>query len=247
MKNRTFFISSFLLIFFYALLFMPPAYAEDDAMAKRVSTLESRLTVLEDTQKIERLIRAYGYYFDKGLWHETTTLFSDDAVVEIAQRGVFRGKASVERLYIQLFGRGKECLGEGKLNNHLILQPIITVSPDGKTATGRARILGQIAVREGDALLQEGVYNFEYKKDGGIWKISKLHYFGDIYALIPQGLIKAAVPQSGPSKDVPPDAPPSIVYRSYPGYFVPEFPYPNPVTGKMVDVSKCNASQTKNP
>lgn len=207
----------------------------------RVAQLEARLNRVEDVQGIERLFRAYGYYFDKGLWQEATTLFADDAVVEIAQRGVYRNRAGVERLYVGVFGRGRNCLPPNGLNNHLILQPIVTVAPDGQTATGRARIIGMIAIRDGDFMLQEGLYNLKFRKDGGTWRIAGLHYFGDMYLVMPEGLKKFAIPQSPAGTENGPDAPPSVVYKSWPGYYLPEFPYPNPVTGRTVDVSQCPA------
>ena len=210
-------------------------------MAARVSALEKRVEAAENVQQLERLFRAYGYYFDKGLWREATTLFSDDARVEIAQRGIYSGRAGVERLYIGVFGRGKECLPPNGLNNHLILQPIFTVAANGTEATGRARIIGMIAIRDGDLMLQEGLYNLRFRKDAGVWRIADLHYFGDLYLVFPEGLKKYAVPQSPAGTQNPPDAPPSVVYQSYPGYFLPEFPYPNPVTGKAVEVAACNA------
>jgi hypothetical protein len=209
-------------------------------VSARIAALESRLAAVEDVQKIERLFRAYGYYFDKGLWHEATTLFTDDAVVEIAQRGIYRNRAGVERLYVDVFGRGKNCLPENGLNNHLILQPIITIDPSGSTASGRARIIGMLSIRGGDFMLQEGLYTLHFRKDGGVWRIADLHYFGDMYLVVPDGLKRFAVPQSPAGTENPPDAPPSVIYKSYPGYYLPEFPYPNPVTGKTVDVSQCN-------
>jgi hypothetical protein len=214
--------------------------AQTDAIGARLAALEARLVALEDRGALERLFRAYGYYFDKGLWQEASTLFTDDASVEIAQRGVYRGRASVEKLYVQIFGRGKNCLPPEGLNNHLILQPIVSVDADGRHASGRARIIGMIAVRDGDLMLQEGLYNLKFAKDDGIWRISDLHYFGDLYLVFPKGLKDYAVPQSPASSDVPPDARPSVLYKSYPGYYVPEFPYPNPVTGRTVDVAACN-------
>lgn len=223
-----------------------PARAQSPDLEARMAALEKKVANLENGRAIERLFRAYGYYFDKGLWKETTTLFADDAVVEIAQRGIYRGRSSIERLFTKLFGRDQNCLQPGGLNNHLILQPIINVDDDGINATGRARIIGMLAVRGKDFMLQEGIYNLQFRKDGGIWRISNLHYYGDIYAIVPQGLAQYPVPQSAASKDVPPDDPPSVVYESYPGYFVPEFPYPNPVTGKKTEVAECNNRPRQN-
>ena len=37
---------------------------------------------------------------------------------------------------------------------------------------------------------------------------------------------------NGPSKDFPPDAPPSVKYDAFPGHYVPPFHYPNPVSGR---------------
>ena len=234
---------SLVLLLIVMAFFGPTRAPAADATAARLAALEARVNAIEDGNSIERLIRAYGYYFDKGLWSETTTLFADDAVVEIAQRGIYRGRASIERLYVQLFGHGKACLAPNGLNNHLILQPIISVGADGRAATGRARIIGMVAVRDGDLVLQEGLYNLKFQKRAGVWRISSLHYFGDIYVRLPAALKQYPIPQSGASTEVPPDAPPSVTYASYPGYYLPEFPYPNPVTGKTVDVTACNAAQ----
>jgi len=176
-----------------------PAHAQVSDLETRLAVIEKKVANLENTKAIERLFRAYGYYFDKGLWKETTTLFADDAVVEIAQRGIYRGRAGVER--------DQNCLQPGGLNNHLILQPIINVEDDGINAIGRARIIGMLAVRGKDFMLQEGIYNLHFRKDDGIWRISDLHYFGDIYAIVPQALAQYPVPQSAASKDAPPDEP----------------------------------------
>ena len=107
----------------------------------------------------------------------------------------YRGRAGVERLFIKLFGRDQELpCSQAAYNNHLILQPSINVEDDGINATGRARIIGMLAVRGKDFMLQEGIYNLHFRKDDGIWRISDLHYCGDIYAIVPQAL--AAIPGS---------------------------------------------------
>ena len=63
-----------------------------------------------------------------------------------------------------------------------------------------------------------------------------------MYLVMPGGLKNFAIPQSPAGTENGPDSPPSITYKSWPGYYLPEFPYANPVTGKVVDVTQCKAT-----
>ena len=47
-----------------------------------------------------------------------------------------------------------------------------------------------------------------------------------------KGWTKSALPMEGPSALFPPDKPPTEVYRSFPGDYIPPFNYKHPVTGK---------------
>jgi hypothetical protein len=48
-----------------------------------------------------------------------------------------------------------------------------------------------------------------------------------------EGWAKAATPNTRPeSFGEPPDLPPTVVYLTYPSYYIVPFHYPNPVTGK---------------
>jgi len=49
-----------------------------------------------------------------------------------------------------------------------------------------------------------------------------------------KGWHRQPYPAAGPLPELPPDQPPSIVYQSYPNFFLPPYHYLNPVTGKPV-------------
>jgi hypothetical protein len=49
-----------------------------------------------------------------------------------------------------------------------------------------------------------------------------------------KGWAKGARQAAAPLKDLPPDRPPSVVYQSFPSYFLPPYHYTHPVTGKPV-------------
>ena len=95
-----------------------------------------RVQLLKDKDAVENLQAAYGYYVDKSLWGEVADLFSARGSFEYGQMGVYVGKAHIRRALTLL---GKEGPELGKLNNHMQLQEIIDVAPDGHTAKARWR------------------------------------------------------------------------------------------------------------
>lgn len=201
-------------------------------LTARLAALEARTQKLDDQSAIEKLTRAYGYYVDKQLWNEIVPLFSDDARVEIAGRGVYRGSAGVDRLFRLSMGRGNIGLSKGGLFNHMILQGIVNVSDDGKTATGRWRAFVQIGQAKAFAMWSEGTYENKYVKRNGVWQISDMHFYATYYTPFDQGWAKQTMPNNGPTATAGPDEPQSVQYDVFPGHYVPPFSYPNPVSGR---------------
>jgi hypothetical protein len=62
--------------------------------------------------------------------------------------------------------------------------------------------------------------------------LSGMDFYSTYYTPFDQGWAKAALPNNGPSKSYPPDAPQSVSYDVFPGHYVPPFHYPNPVSGQ---------------
>ena len=209
-----------------------PAQAQTAAAAKRVAALEARVERLNDRAEIENLTRAYGYYIDKKVWGEVVPLFSDDAVVEISGRGVYKGRKGVETIFRQVIGRGQDGLAAGELSNHMVLQGVTNIAPDGKTASARWRAFIQIGMWQKMGLWAEGTYDLRYVKQNGVWKFSLMRWYGTYFTPYDKGWAQSSFGNNGPSKQFPPDAPQSVQYDSYPGHYVPPFPYPNPVTGR---------------
>lgn len=203
-----------------------------EGLLRRVEALESRLARAEDRASIEKLTRAYGYYIDKKLWDEVVPLFATDATVEISGRGVYRDTKGVDRLFRSVIGRGRNGLAAGELSNHMVLQGIVDVAPDGRTATGRWRAFIQIGMWKEAALWSEGTYDIEYVKRGDVWLFKRMNWYGTFFAPYEQGWARKSFGNNAPSKDHPPDSPPSTRYDAYPGHYVPPFPYANPVTGR---------------
>jgi len=213
-----------------------PAAAADPAkdLAAEVQELKAEIEAVkkqaqnaEDYVAISNLETAYGYYVDKAKWDEVADLFTKDATLEIGLRGVYVGQDRV-RAYMHKLPD----LKYGTLFNHMQLQPKIDVAPDGMTAKGRWRAIMQVGVLNQRAQWGEATYENEYRKENGIWKISKLHAYFTYYSDYYKGWDKGGDPPPGPIPGFPPDRPPTETYKLYPDVYVPPYHYANPVTGK---------------
>jgi hypothetical protein len=198
-----------------------------DALKSQIAQLARQIQNSQDVFAINNLQDAYGYYVDKTRWDEVAGLFTDDGSVEIGLRGVYKGKEHV-RAYMRHLGD----LKYGSLFNHSQLQPIVTVAPDGLTAQGRWRAFIQVGQLNTRAQWGEAIYENDYVKENGVWKIKKLHAYFTYYVSYYKGWDQGGDPPPGPLADLPPDEPTTQTYKLYPDVYVPPYHYKNPVTGK---------------
>ena len=165
------------------------------AMEQEIGSLKQQLGRVEDLNDIRKLQHAYGYYLDKCLYQEVVQLFADDGQVRF-MGGIWKGKAGVRRLYVGTFGSfftdGKNGPVPGFLLDHPQLQDVVDVAPDRSTAKARFRSLMQAGVHiDSDAPMarrgreqgrhpwqwwEGGIYENEYVRIDGTWRIKVLNY-----------------------------------------------------------------------
>jgi hypothetical protein len=197
------------------------------ALRAEVAELRAQAQAATDYIAISNLQRSYGYYVDKGLWDEAADLFAEQGTLEIAGRGLYRGR---ERLREYLHHLPK--FQRGVLFNHMQLQPVLHIDSAAGTAQGRWRTLMQIGFLGREARWGEATYENEYVRVDGVWQIAKLHGFITFYSEYDVGWDKGGVELLRSIHGLQPDEPPTVDYDSYPDVFIPPFHYPNPVTGK---------------
>ena len=195
----------------------------------RLADVARRATLLQDEQKIENLQRIYGYYIDRAMWDQVADLFAANGTIEIGLGGVYVGKSRVRQSLDLL---GPQGLSTGQLNDHLQLQTLVDVAPDGLTAYCRSRELAMTGVYQKQGAWSEGVYENTFVKDHGTWKFKSVHFYPTVITDYDQGWAKNAQPAPGPSTTLPPDRGPTEIYEVYPKPYVPPYHYRNPVTGE---------------
>lgn len=160
--------------------------ADTDA---RLAALERRVQELEDINAIRRLHWAYGYYIDFNRAEDVANLFAEDGEV-IFLSGIYKGREGAYRLYGTWFkslflAPGEEGPAYGFLLDHFQMQDIITIAPDRQTAKGRFRGMLFGGSHESRAFkpqglplqfMEAGIYENDYVKENGVWKIKRLDY-----------------------------------------------------------------------
>jgi hypothetical protein len=224
---------------------------------RQIAQLQSQLTRLEDIEQIEKLQRCYGYYFERGMNAEIAELFAETPDARIVFRG-FGGFAG--RNVKPSWAKHLPGLDPAKYLHVLSMSSgIVDVAADGVTAKGRWYGHGMVAVPapplpqvSPDAINHFGfiaVYEVEYLKQDGVWKIKVLDLamlckvpkpgFVDpnrfeVIFLDPDNDAKR--PEFRAMFDFPDDT-----KTSYPSAFTLPFHFPHPVTGQPTSERTRNA------
>jgi SnoaL-like domain len=219
------------------------------AVLASMRELQCRLGKLEDLNSVRSLQFKYGYYMDKGLYQEVVDLFAKKGAVHF-MGGIFRGRSGLERLYLQRFRQtftsGINGPVYGLLLDHMQLQDIVDVNSEGTRAKGRFRALLQggshdskkdINPRLPRQWWEAGVYENEYVKEDGVWKIEVLNYNLSWQADFDKGWAHSS-PYNGrffdktfPDDPAGPDELTAAAPAFWPHTPIVPFHYPHPVTG----------------
>src|SRR5438093_2652150 len=113
------------------------------AIRVRMVRLENSLHKAQAIHDIKRLQYSYAHYAELGLWYDLGDLFAANGVAHYAQ-GDFRGPESLRKFYLQELGRGQLGLAEGRIYPHIMIQPVMTVAADGKSAKGRWHVIAML-------------------------------------------------------------------------------------------------------
>ena len=190
------------------------------ALLERIERLEKCAQAAEDYRNLVNLQGAYGYYVDKGLWDKAAELFAEGGTLEIAGRGVYVGRERVRQYLHHL-----PAYGYGVMYNHMQLQPVVHIESEAGTAKGRWRTLMMVGALGKEGRWGDATYENEYVREGGKWRIAKLHGVVNFYAEYDEGWHRGGVKLLRSVEGLAPDQPPSIDYEAYPEPVIAPFHY----------------------
>jgi hypothetical protein len=218
------------------------ALATYTQLAASLLSQQQRLTRLQDEAAIVNLQHQYGYYLDQHNWDALVELFAENASFESGQQGVYNGKASIRNALNQY---GSQGLVKGEVDEHILLQPYVSVAADGQSAKARVDQLGLQGNAGQSAEWTQGIYENSFVKENGQWRIQTLHYYPRLITDYAKGWGVDAQPAPGPNNDYPADAPPTERYEIFPTFYIPAFHFTHPVTGRAPQYPAGDPASTK--
>ncbi len=144
-----------------------------DALARDVERTEG-------VRAVKDLQSAYAQYAQYGLWNEVGALFAPDGsfvfdgMVQPAQTA--KGPAAIAGFLRTRYGAGREGIEADSLSTMLIDAPVVNLAADGDSAQARWQAL--IFHGHGStARIEGGVFENDYVRERGTWKIATARYF----------------------------------------------------------------------
>ncbi len=153
----------------------PTGLAAQDVSQAQVDALARDVSRVESIRDVKDLQRFYAQYAQFGLWQEMADLFTQDAEFIWGDRTI-TGKAAIAAFLRERVG-GVRGLTPGAVFGEMIEEPLVNLSVDGLTAESRWMGLLMAGDGQGGSTIEGGIYENDYALDGGVWKISRSHYF----------------------------------------------------------------------
>jgi SnoaL-like domain len=200
----------------------------------QIAELQHCVGILQDKDEIQRLQYAYGYFLDNRMFREIADLFaSQGAWIEIGGRGRYLGKERIHDFLLEVLGGGRWGLLKNEVINHVQQQLFITVNEDRQRAQARARaeVQGNSPPDTPTFLFADGIYENEYIREGGHWKILSVRVTMTYYAALERRSL--TFPTAPPSTANPPDLPSQPLARGL-GRQFNEFHFRHPITGAVL-------------
>jgi hypothetical protein len=225
---------------------------KNETLESRLKSLENQVTVLteklakkereiqelRDIEEIKKLQAAYAYYLENSMGQDVIDCFSNDPGVSgTFVEGTYKGPEGIKRYFSRMMEKSPSFLHQVRMDT-----PYITVAPDGKSAMGRWYGDGTVAFKplnnQVDPMYMNVVYEMEYIKEDGVWKIYTLA-FQMLYAFQPsRQIIPEASSESSPDDRTDPAnmklSPDEWAEydTQYPSGYIYPFHFKHPVTGK---------------
>lgn len=138
-----------------------------DALARDVERVES-------VRAVKDLQRTYAQLSQFGQWQAMAALFADDGAVCCGDQSV-TGRDAIEA-WLKERAAAMDGRTPGSLHTEVIAQPLANLSADGQAAKVRWMGMRFLGDGQGQARIEGGLYENDYARERGRWRIAALRY-----------------------------------------------------------------------
>lgn len=130
------------------------------------------IEALVEIEKIKKLRILYSHYFDSNDLDSLAALFTDDVVCEFGVHGTWIGKEELRKNYKAVHTEMDKLKNGSYPYLHVTTNHWVEIkTPD--SAEGRCYLIDMVTHFANSPLLLLGIYDDEYKKMNGTWKIHR--------------------------------------------------------------------------
>jgi hypothetical protein len=148
--------------------FCATAAPSRDALARDVE----RAQAIRDVKNLQYTYAQYAQY---GLWEDMSELFARTGVLDTGTEQL-KGPKAIAAFLTTRYGDGHPGLEPGAVHTEIIATPVVNLSVDGATAKGRWNAMMLLADARGHARIEGGIFENDYVREDGVWKIAGLHF-----------------------------------------------------------------------
>ena len=130
---------------------------------------------VESVREVKDVQRTFAQLAQFGRWADMAALFTQDGLFQWGDESV-QGPAAIQA-WLKTDAGAMDGVQPGSLYALVAENPLVTLSPDGKTAKGRFNGIRFMGDGAGATRIQGGIYENEYVYSGGRWRLSFLHHY----------------------------------------------------------------------
>jgi len=149
--------------------------------------LKAAVNELRDIEAIKTLKSRYCHLVDAGRWDELAELWTEDAVCDYGFFGAYKGRDEiVGRFFRELVSAASS------FSAHMVHNPLIEIQ--GDTAKGSWYLTAQTTNQPSNrAVWVMGIYQDEFERTGGSWRISSLKFGFQYFTPFEEGWAKTPI------------------------------------------------------
>jgi ketosteroid isomerase-like protein len=160
------------LLFFWGCLNVSSGNHSD--MSGEIAAIKEQIRNLQDVEAVKQLHYRYVNGLTYANWEEVVDCFAQDAVLEVFMgREPIVGIDDIRDAFMNEIAKSDKHVGK---EANLTLHPIVTVDGDKAEANWVIYFVTQPDPDEKALQLVQGIYDLEFKRENGEWKISYIKW-----------------------------------------------------------------------
>ena len=168
--------------------------AQNQEMLQAIDALKKEVQTLEDIEAIRKLHIRYVNDLTYGEWDDIVECFSEDAVLAVMMgQEPTTGKEKIRDIFMNQVAKSEKHTGR---EANMTLHPLVTVDGDMAKSNWVIYFITQPDPKKEAIQVLQGIYDCEYKRENGEWKISYIKWTPR-FALGPPPSNEIGSPQGG--------------------------------------------------